>query len=101
MCRNNNAVIILSEYESVCSRAADGSGAAELDLDIRGGEEAMVAILSLSLYNFVKEKKKKKKWLSVILLRKCSFESALREVCVPYTVQGLWNPFILVRELGV
>lgn len=61
MCRNNNAVIILSEYESVCSRAADGSGAAELDLDIRGGEEAMVAILSLSLYNFVKEKKKKKK----------------------------------------
>lgn len=22
-------------------------------------------------------------------------------VCVPYTVQGLWNPFILVRELGV
>lgn len=60
MCRNNNAVIILSEYESVCYRAADGSGAAELDLDIRGGEEAMVAILSLSLYNFVKEKKKKK-----------------------------------------
>ena len=59
MCRNNNAVIILSEYESVCYRAADGSGAAELDLDIRGGEEAMVAILSLSLYNFVKEKKKK------------------------------------------
>ena len=30
-------------------------------MDIRGGEEAMVAILSLSLYNFVKEKKKKKK----------------------------------------
>lgn len=32
---------------------------------------------------------------------KRSFELALREVCVPYTVQGLWNPFILVQELGV
>lgn len=58
MCRNENVVIILSEYESVCYGAADGSGAAALDLDIRGGEEAMVAISSLSLYNFVKEKKK-------------------------------------------
>lgn len=51
-------MIILSECESVCYGAADGSGAAALDLDIRGGEEAMVAISSLSLYNFVKEKKK-------------------------------------------
>lgn len=100
MCRNNNAVIILSEYESVCYRAADGSGAAELDLDIRGGEEAMVAILSLSLYNFVKEKKKK------MTVRDPAKEMQLwvsteGGVCVPYTVQGLWNPFILVRELGV
>lgn len=69
----------LSEYESVCYRAADGSGTAELEVDVRGGEEALVAILSLSLCNFVKEKKKR---LSVTLLRKCSSESALREVCV-------------------
>ena len=49
----------LSEYESVCYRAADGSEIAELDVDVRSGEEALVAILSLSLYNFVKEKKNK------------------------------------------
>lgn len=62
MCGNDNVVIILSEYESVCYGAADGSGAAELDLDVRGGEEAMVAISSLSLYNFVKEKTHDRPW---------------------------------------
>lgn len=40
----------------VSYRAKDGSEAAKLDLGIWGSEEAM-AILSLSLYNLVKEKK--------------------------------------------
>lgn len=88
----------LSEYESFYYRAADGSGIAELDVDVRSGEEALVAILSLSLYNFVKEKKKIVRDPAMEMQLWVSTEGG---VCVPCTVQGLWNPFILVQELGV
>lgn len=53
-----------------------------------------MAILSLSLYYLVKE----------IIVGDPAKDTQLwvgtEGRCVPYTVQGLWNPFILVQELG-
>lgn len=56
MCKKiKNAEVVSVRKTPASDRATDGSEAAKLDLGSRGREEAM-AILSLSLYNLVKDR---------------------------------------------
>lgn len=55
ICKLKQSVVFSVRKVNFSYRTTDGREAAELDLDILGSEEAM-AILSLSLYNLVKEK---------------------------------------------